>query len=86
MVGALKVPLKSGETLWSIGCAEDNIYTGPGFVSVTLLHMGNEVITTTSSTHALLLPRVQACQGEHPTDKVQINRVCCVEIEFDCCI
>jgi hypothetical protein len=84
MVGALKVPLKSGETLWSIGCAEDNIYTGPGYLSTTLLHTGNKVITTTSFAHAFLLLRVHV--NKRPMENIRNIRVCCVEIEFDSCI
>jgi hypothetical protein len=37
---ALDVPLKL-EKLYGVGFAEDNIYTGPGLVSVTLLYTGN---------------------------------------------
>jgi hypothetical protein len=37
---ALEVPLKV-ERLFGGGSAEDNIYTGPGVVSVTLLYTGN---------------------------------------------
>jgi hypothetical protein len=47
------------------------------------------VITTTSSTHALLLLRVQVDRiprGKAPLVRVQVNRFCCAEVEFDCCL
>ena len=66
LVDALEVPLKV-ERLHGVGCAQD-IYTGPGVVSVTLLYTGNH--------YDIIYPRPpcaesssqQASQGEHPAD------------------
>jgi hypothetical protein len=54
---ALEVPLRL-ERLHGVGSDEDNIYTGPGDVSVTLLYTGNH--------YDIIYPRPVLV--EHPAD------------------
>uniref|UniRef100_A0ACD6A3W0 Uncharacterized protein n=1 Tax=Avena sativa TaxID=4498 RepID=A0ACD6A3W0_AVESA len=62
---AVGVPLRL-ERLYGGGSEEDNIYSGPGAVSVTLLYMGNHYDIIYPIAPSAESPSRQASQGEDP--------------------